>query len=118
NTFKCEIYVPDYYSDVKLVLQDGEIFDLFFIAKYRLFHTENSDAAKLPVYDFNIPTMILTKPDEVYRTELDLYGSMEKFRVFVYYKNGEIIYNSNIVKNSDSVERYINLLNDGKIRVP
>jgi hypothetical protein len=118
NTFRCEIYVPDYYFDVKLAVQDGEIFDLFFIAKYRLIHKDTEDVSKLPIYDFQIPTMILTRPDEVQRAELNLYGTKERFSVFVYYQGGAILYNRDIVKNSTSVERYINLLNDGKIRVP
>jgi hypothetical protein len=118
NAFKCEIYVPDYYFDVKLAVQDGELFDLFFIVKYRLIHKDTDDVSKLPLYDFRIPTMVLTRPDEVQRTELNLYGVQEKFAVFTYYRGGEILYNADIVKNSTSVERYINLLTDGKIRVP
>ena len=118
NTARCEIYVPNYYFEAKLAQQDGELFDLFFIVKYRLIHKETDNVTKLPLHDFMIPTMILTKPDEVEKAELDLYGTMEKFTVFIYYKGGEIIYNTNIVKNSSSVERYVNLLNDGKIRVP
>jgi hypothetical protein len=118
NAFKCEIYVPEYYFEVKLAVQDGELFDLFFIAKYRIIHNDTDDIAKLPIYDFRIPTMVLTRPDEVQKAEFDLYGIKERFSVFTYYKGGEIIFNRGIVKNSTSVERYINLLNDGKIRVP
>lgn len=118
ETFKCEIYVPDYYFDVKLAVQDGEIFDLFFIAKYRLFHKDTDDISKLPLYDFKVPTMILTRPDEVRRDEMNLFGVKERFTIFVYYRGGEILYNSDIVRNATSAERYVNLLIDGKIRIP
>lgn len=118
NTYQCDIYVPQYYFDVKLAVQDGDLFDLFFIVKYRLFHKETNDVSKIPVYDFMIPSMFLTRPDEVQTAEMDLYGTVEKFSIFTYYINGEIMHNRDIVKNSTSVERYINLLNDGKIRVP
>lgn len=117
NTKRCEIYVPDAYIDSKLFNQDGDIYDLLFMVKYRLIHADGSDISKLPLYDFHIPTMILTKPDEIKHEELDIYGSREKITTLIYYKGGEIIYGRNIIKSSIMVERFVTLLINGKIRV-
>jgi hypothetical protein len=116
TTYKCEIFVPKSYFEAKLAVQDGELYDLFFILKFKLYHDEKSEGKSMEVNDFFFPTMMPTKPDETYTTELDLFGGKEKFEVFVYYKGSPIIYNTGIVKNSILVERYVQLLNDGKIR--
>lgn len=114
---RCEIYVPDQYFDAKLAVQDGEIFDLFFIAKYRIIHEGVEDVSKLPLYDFSIPTMLLTRPDEIKRMDMNLNGNNERFTVFVYYRGAELIYNTDIVKNPTSVERFVTQWTEGKIRL-
>jgi hypothetical protein len=114
---RCEIYVPDQYFDAKLAVQDGEIFDLLFIAKYRIVPEGATDIAKVPLSEFAIPTMLLTRPDEVKRAEMNLYGTNERFTVFVYYRGAELIYNSEIVKNPTSVERFVTQWTEGKIRL-
>lgn len=117
NTYKCEIYVPEqYFGDMKLAVQNGEIFDLLFIVKYRLIHKETDSVDKLPLYEFSIPTMIATRPDEITTEEMSIYGEKEKIRVFTYYKGAELISNKNIVRTSIMVEKFINLLLNGKIR--
>jgi hypothetical protein len=116
NTHRCEIYVPDSYLETKMLGQDGEIFDLLFIVKYRLFHTDTDDASKLPIYEFHFPSMVLTKPDEVRHDTMDIYGVKEKVTVLIYHRGGEIIYNCNIIKSSLMVERFVTLLINGKIR--
>jgi len=116
DTFKCEIFVPDAYFDSKLAVQDGEIYNLFFIVKYKLYHSEN-DSGRKNYGDFLFPSIVTTKPDDVRVEELDIYGDMERFHVFTYYKGSPIINNRFIVKSSIMVERFVNLRNDGKIRV-
>ncbi|MBS4066752.1 MAG: hypothetical protein KGZ74_19475 [Chitinophagaceae bacterium] len=118
NTYSCEIYIPSYYFEAKLAIQDGALYELFFIVKYRLIHDEKSDIAKLPIHDFLLPTFIVTKPDDILKISMDLYGFEENFVIFKYYKGGEIIHNRDIIKTAGIVERYEMLLNDGKIRAP
>lgn len=118
NTYKCELYVPQAYFDSKLAMQDGVLYDIFFVLKYKLFHTEKAVGSNIPFGDFKHPVIMSSKPDETRNEELDLYGVKEKFVVFTYYRGSEIIHNRYIVKSSKALERYINLLNDGKIRLP
>ena len=115
NTYKCEIFVPESYFESKLAVQDGEIYNLFFIVKYKLYHSEN-DSGQKNYGDFLFPSIVTTKPDSVDSAELDIYGEMEKFRVFTYYKGSPILNNRFIVKTSIMVERFVSLRNDGKIR--
>lgn len=117
DTYKCEIFVPESYFESKLAVQDGEIYNLFFIVKYKLYHSEN-DSGKKDYGDFLFPSIVTTRPDDVSTTDLDLYGEMEKFKVFTYYKGSPIVHNRHIVKTSIMVERFVSLRNDGKIRAP
>ena len=115
DTYKCEIYVPDAYFDSRLAVQDGELYSLFFILKYKLFHSANAEPKNFG--EFLFPSIATTRPDDIHTTEIDLYGELEKFHVFTYYKGSPIINNRHIVKSSIMVERFVNLRNDGKIRV-
>ena len=118
DTYICELYIPESYFESKLVSQDGILYELFFIVKYRLIHSEMDDISKLPYYEFLLPTFIITKPDEVERVKMDLYGIKETFTIFRYFKGGELISNCEIIKSAKVVERYETLLNDGKINAP
>jgi hypothetical protein len=115
DAYKCEVFVPDSYFESRLAVQDGEIYNLFFILKYKLYHTDKDSGSK-NYGDFLFPSIVTTKPDDIHTVELDLYGELEKFHVFTYYKGSPIMNNSLIVKTSIMVERFVNLRNDGKIR--
>jgi hypothetical protein len=117
DTHKCEIFVPDSYFDSRLAVQDGEIYNLFFIVKYKLYHSDK-DAGSKNYGDFLFPSIVSTKPDDIRTVEMDLYGELEKFHVFTYYKGSPIMNNRHIVKTSIMVERFVSLRNDGKIRAP
>lgn len=117
ETYKCEIYVPDSYFESRLAVQDGEMYNLFFILKYKLYHSEKDSESK-NFGEFLFPSMATTKPDDVRTAELDIYGELEKFRIFTYYKGSPILNNSMIVQTSVMVERFVSLRNDGKIRAP
>jgi len=117
NYPKMEIYVPEQYFDSKLAIQDGELIDLFFLLKYRLFNDVDSKASSLPLFNFKSPVMYLTKPDEIYNQTMDIFNKEEKFTVLVYYKGAEVIVNTEIVKSVDILEKTHLLMFDGKIRV-
>ena len=116
NTYKCEIYVPDAYFESRLCDQNGEIYNLFFICKYRLYHKEPTESSVIPIYKIRMPAFITTKPDSVTSTEMDIYGTKEKIHIFTYYRDSAIIDNQYIVQSTETLERYVNLAFNGKIR--
>lgn len=112
-----EAYIPDELFNKDISMYDGDIIETIGLFNYRVFNNIDEDRNKIPLKTLKVPTVVKTKPNSVSMTTLELIpGSGEKkYHVLKYFTDDILLTQSYTNALVDNVEKYIKLLNEGKI---
>lgn len=112
-----EAYIPIYYFEKGIANENGDTLDLFAIFNFKVFSTINPDRKTARLLTFKFPSSIITKPHSSDDEDLELIsGSGEqRYRVLKYFKGDKILTTINVVQSITNVEKFIDLLNAGKL---
>jgi hypothetical protein len=112
-----EAYIPIEYFEKGIAVENGDKIDLFAIFNFKVFSTLNPDRKSAKLLTFKFPSSIITKPHSSEDDDIELIsGSGEqRYKVLKYFKNDEILTTINVVQSINNVEKFIDLLNAGKL---
>lgn len=112
-----EIYIPIYYFDKKIAIENGDKFELFAIFNLKIFNTVNPDRKSAKLLTFKFPSTIITQPNSSETEDIELIkgAGTQRYRVLKYFKGDKLMTTINVVQSIDNVEKFIDLLNAGKL---
>lgn len=112
-----EAYIPIYYFEKGLALENGDKLNLFAIFNFKVFSSLNSDRKSAKLLTFKFPSTITTKPHGMNEEDLALISgtSEQRYKVLKYFKGDQILTTINVVQSVDNVDKFVDLLNAGKL---
>ena len=114
---KMEAYIPDKLFKKNLNEYQGQNINLIGIFNYRIGDAKGNISNSSKLYTVKFPSKFVTKPNSYVTKEMELIPGMgsEKYHVLTYYKNDEVMVNTNIVKSIDNVKIFLDLLLSGNL---
>ncbi len=112
-----EAYIPIYYLDKGIAIENGDRLELFAIFNFKVFSSVNPDRKSAKLLTFKFPSTIITKPHSSENEDLELIPGtgIQRYRVLKYFKGDEILTTINVVQTIDNVEKFVDLFNGGKL---
>ena len=115
NGYYMEIYIPQSYFDTKIAENQGSAIRTFGLLNARVF---DKNMKELFTELINLPTMIFLYPKETESRTLSVKqienDEARKYIVAKFY-NGDAVTPINIQKDSENVEKFLDLMCNGKI---
>lgn len=113
-----EAYIPKFYFDEGLAVENGRDFEIFGVFNFKVFKTEDRNE-KAVMHTLKMPNTIVISPSSVSKSIENLTGEAnsegEEVMIFKFFKNDLFIKSLSIVQDVDSCEKFVKLINGGKL---
>lgn len=115
NGVKMEAFIPADYFKRRYAEEIGSSY--FIFGAFETFHYdhEDDDRSKAHKATFQYPLKFYTFPDTIYKEKIDIGKGEQIYTILVYYKNSVLVDNIELIKSSDNVEYFMDLLMKGKL---
>lgn len=113
-----EVYLPRFYFDTGIASQIGSNIEAFGVFNFRIYSSEEKKENTM-LHTFKFPSPILLCPSSTSNEkDLKLISEIEgssEYTILKFYKGDMFIANLNIKRDVDNVEKFLKLLNNGKL---
>lgn len=115
NGVKMEAFIPADYFKRRYAEEIGSSYFIFGVFDTFHYENEDDDRMKATKATFQYPLKFYTFPDTIYKEKIDIGKGEQSYTVLVYYRNSVLIDSVELIKSSDNVEYFMDLLMKGKL---
>ena len=112
----CEVYIPRFYFENGIAQQLGSKVETMGLFNFKVFSDEKKKDNTM-THTFEFPSPILMAPSSISFQTLKVVDDVDEdaFAILKFYKNDVFISNLCVTQSSDNCEKFLKLLNGGKL---